>query len=155
MVLWDLGHTTPDPVSIQSTLYTLGNEGVTHCAMEASSHGLAQYRLHGVKLSAGAFTNLTQDHLDYHKDFEDYRAAKLKLFEELLPAGAPAVINADSLEREAFEAAAQAANLKPFTYGWKGDQLWIDEITPHATGQKLRLQWETSEGDKETIVQLL
>ena len=150
----DLGHTTPDPVSIQSTLAILANEGVTHCAMEASSHGLAQYRLHGVKLAAGAFTNLTQDHLDYHKDFEDYRNAKLKLFSELLPTGAPEVINADSPEREIVEKVALKAGLKPFTFGWKGDHLWIDEITPRATGQELRLQWETPEGDKETIVQL-
>ena len=87
----DLGHTTPDPVSIHSTLAILANEGVSHCAMEASSHGLAQYRLHGVKLSAVAFTNLTQDHLDYHPDFEDYRNAKLKLFSELAPVGSPAM----------------------------------------------------------------
>ena len=150
----DLGHTTPDPVSIQSTLSILANEGVTHCAMEASSHGLAQYRLHGVKLAAGAFTNLTQDHLDYHTDFDDYRAAKLKLFSELLPEGAPAVINADSREREIVEQSAKEAGLIPFTYGWKGDHLWIDEITPRSTGQELRLQWETPGGDKETLVQL-
>ena len=62
----DLGHTTPDPVAIHATLDKLAREGVTHAAMEASSHGLSQYRLHGVKLAAGAFTNLTQDHLDYH-----------------------------------------------------------------------------------------
>jgi UDP-N-acetylmuramoyl-L-alanyl-D-glutamate--2,6-diaminopimelate ligase len=100
----DLGHTTPDPVMIHETLAKLANEGVTHAAMEASSHGLAQYRLHGVKLAAGAFTNLTQDHLDYHANFDDYRRAKLKLFSELLPKGAPAVINADSAELDAFEA---------------------------------------------------
>lgn len=150
----DLGHTTPDPVSIQSTLAILANEGVTHCAMEASSHGLAQYRLHGVKLAAGAFTNLTQDHLDYHKDFEDYRNAKLKLFAELLPQGAPAVINADSPERDLFERVAHDAGLAPFTYGWKGGDLRIDEITPRATGQTLRLQWETRDGEKETLVEL-
>ncbi len=75
----DLGHTTPDPVAIHETLDKLAGEGVTHAAMEASSHGLAQYRLHGVKLAAGAFTNLTQDHLDYHTDFDDYRRAKMKL----------------------------------------------------------------------------
>jgi UDP-N-acetylmuramoyl-L-alanyl-D-glutamate--2,6-diaminopimelate ligase len=85
----DLGHTTPDPVAIHATLDKLAGEGVTHAAMEASSHGLSQYRLHGVKLAAGAFTNLTQDHLDYHKDFDDYRRAKMRLFSELLPKGAP------------------------------------------------------------------
>ena len=150
----DLGHTTPDPVSIHSTLATLAHEGVTHAAMEASSHGLAQYRMHGVKLAAGAFLNLTQDHLDYHKDLDDYLNAKLKLFTELLPKGAPAVINADSPHRERVEAVALEAGLKPFTFGWRGDHLWIDEITPRNTGQELRLQWETPQGDKETIVQL-
>ena len=82
----------------------------------------SQHRLDGVKLAAGAFTNLTQDHLDYHPDFDDYRRAKMRLFSELLPKGAPAVINADSPEREAFEAAAKAAGLKPFTVGWRGDR---------------------------------
>ena len=75
----DLGHTTPDPVAIHSTLQTLAGQGVTHCAMEASSHGLAQYRLDGVTLNAAAFTNLTQDHLDYHPTFDDYRHASRRL----------------------------------------------------------------------------
>ena len=109
--------------------------------MEASSHGLSQYRLDGVKLAAGAFTNLTQDHLDYHPDFDDYRRAKMRLFSDLLPKGAPAVINADSPEREAFEAAAKAAGLKPFTVGWRGDHLRIDEASPRGTGQDLNIQW--------------
>jgi len=137
----DLGHTTPDPVAIHETLDKLAGEGVTHAAMEASSHGLAQYRLHGVKLAAGAFTNLTQDHLDYHTDFDDYRRAKMKLFTELLPKGAPAVINADSPELEAFEAAAKAAGLKPFTVGWRGRDLRISEALPRGTGQDLVIQW--------------
>lgn len=137
----DLGHTTPDPVAIHETLDNLAGEGVTHAAMEASSHGLAQYRLHGVKLAAGAFTNLTQDHLDYHTDFDDYRRAKMKLFTELLPNGAPAVINADSPELDAFEAAAKAAGLKPFTVGWRGRDLRISEALPRGTGQDLVIQW--------------
>jgi UDP-N-acetylmuramoyl-L-alanyl-D-glutamate--2,6-diaminopimelate ligase len=151
----DLGHTTPDPVAIHETLDKLAGEGVTHLAMEASSHGLAQHRLDGVKLAAGAFTNLTQDHLDYHPTFDDYRQAKLKLFANLLPKGAPAVINADSPEREAFEAAAVKAGLKPFTVGWRGDHLWFDEIIPRGTGQDLRLQWEHAPGDdRERVVHL-
>lgn len=150
----DLGHTTPDPVAIHATLDSLAGEGVTHLAMEASSHGLEQHRLDGVKLAAGAFTNLTQDHLDYHVTFDDYRKAKLKLW-SLLPRGAPAVINADSPEREAFEAAAKAAGLKPITFGWRGDRVWFDEITPRGTGQDLRLQWEHAPGDdREMVVNL-
>lgn len=137
----DLGHTTPDPVAIHDTLAKLAREGVTHAAMEASSHGLSQYRLHGVKLAAGAFTNLTQDHLDYHKDFDDYRRAKMKLFSELLPKGAPAVINADSPELEAFETVAKEAGLKTFTVGWRGRDLRISEALPRGTGQDLVIQW--------------
>jgi UDP-N-acetylmuramoyl-L-alanyl-D-glutamate--2,6-diaminopimelate ligase len=137
----DLGHTTPDPVAIHATLDKLAREGVTHAAMEASSHGLSQYRLHGVKLAAGAFTNLTQDHLDYHHDFDDYRRAKMKLFSELLPKGAPAVLNADSPELEVFEMTAREAGLKPFTVGWRGRDLRISEVSPRGTGQDLVIQW--------------
>ncbi len=147
----DLGHTTPDPVAIHETLSNLAREGVTHAAMEASSHGLSQYRLHGVKLAAGAFTNLTQDHLDYHKDFDDYRRAKMKLFSELLPAGAPAIVNADSPELEAFEAVAREARLKTFTVGWRGRNLRISEALPRGTGQDLVIQWGESAVNERTI----
>ncbi len=119
--------------------------------MEASSHGLSQYRLHGVKLAAGAFTNLTQDHLDYHSDFDDYRAAKMKLFTELLPMGAPAVLNADSPELEAFETAAREAGLKPFTVGWRGRDLRISEALPRGTGQDLVIQWGDAPGNERKI----
>ncbi len=137
----DLGHTTPDPVAIHETLATLADQGVTHCAMEASSHGLVQYRLDAVKLAACAFTNLTQDHLDYHNTMEEYREAKLRLFSELTPPGSPAVVNADSPERGAFESAAKTAGLRPVSVGWRGDDLKIEELMPRATGQKLFLKW--------------
>lgn len=87
--------TTPDPISLHRLLSELADEGVTHAAMEASSHGLDQCRLDGVKLAAGAFTNLGRDHMDYHPDMEDYMRAKMRLFTDLLPQGAPAVIFAD------------------------------------------------------------
>jgi UDP-N-acetylmuramoyl-L-alanyl-D-glutamate--2,6-diaminopimelate ligase len=151
----DLGHTTPDPVAIHQTLSKLLGDGVSHVAVEASSHGLAQFRLDGVKLAAGAFSNLTQDHLDYHPDFDDYRRAKLRLFTDLLPKGAPACINADSAERPVFEAAAREAGLKPFTFGWKGDHLWFDEIIPRGTAQDLVVQWEVAPGqDAERRIKL-
>ncbi len=79
--------TTPDPVSLHETLAELAGEGVTHLAFEASSHGLDQHRLDGVRLKAAAFTNLGRDHLDYHPTMEAYLAAKLRLFSELLPRG--------------------------------------------------------------------
>lgn len=80
--------TTPDAVSLVQSLARLQSAGVDHVALEASSHGLDQHRLDGVTLSAGGFSNLTRDHLDYHGTMESYRAAKLRLFTELLPEGA-------------------------------------------------------------------
>ncbi len=137
----DLGHTTPDPVAIHATMQALAHEGVDYCAMEASSHGLAQYRLDAVRLGAVAFTNLTQDHLDYHNDMDAYRAAKLRLFAELAPQGCPAIVNADSDQRTAFEGAARAAGLEIVSVGWRGEDLKIEELMPRATGQTLFLRW--------------
>lgn len=144
----DLGHTTPDPVAIHATLQKLAEDGVTHAAMEASSHGLAQFRLDAVRLSAVAFTNLTQDHLDYHNTMDEYRAAKLRLFSELAPHGCPAVVNADSDQRLFFEAAAQDAGLDVVSVGWRGADLKIEELMPKATGQRLFLDWR---GEKAAI----
>ena len=144
----DLGHTTPDPVAIHATLQKLAEDGVSHAAMEASSHGLVQYRLDAVRLSAVAFTNLTQDHLDYHNTMDEYRAAKLRLFSELAPHGCPAVVNADSDQRLFFEAAAQDAGLEIISVGWRGADLKIEELMPKATGQRLFLNWR---GEKAAI----
>jgi len=90
--------TTPDPVALHRDLAGLVRQGIEHVAVEASSHGLHQYRLDGLSVSAAAFTNLTRDHLDYHGDMEHYRAAKDRLFTTLLEEGAPAVLNRDSAE---------------------------------------------------------
>ncbi len=95
-----LQHTTPDPVQMHAALADLTRDGVQHLAVEASSHGLAQNRLDGMRIAAGAFTNLTRDHLDYHGTFEDYFKAKMRLFDELLAPGAVAVVNADIAEAE-------------------------------------------------------
>lgn len=141
----DVGHTTPDPVTIHETLEMLAGQGVTHCAMEASSHGLEQHRLDGVALSAVGFLNFTQDHLDYHHSMEEYLGAKLRLFRSLAPEGVPAIVNADSPQRDDFEAAAKAAGLKLVSFGWKGEDLWIDELMPKATGQSLFLYWRDVE----------
>jgi len=143
----DLGHTTPDPVAIHQTLQSLARDGVTHAAMEASSHGLAQYRLDAVKLSAGAFTNLTQDHLDYHPTFEAYREAKLRLVKELIPATYPVIINADSDERKSFERAAKIGACPVVSVGWRGADLKISELMPRATGQTLFLNWRGQEAE--------
>jgi UDP-N-acetylmuramoyl-L-alanyl-D-glutamate--2,6-diaminopimelate ligase len=140
----DLGHTTPDPVAIHETLDALAVDGVTHAAMEASSHGLDQHRLDGVTLAAGAFLNLTQDHLDYHETMEAYRAAKLRLW-TLLPKGAPAVINADAADAAPFERAAREHGLDVVTCGWRAGDLKIAEIWPRPNGQRIDLRWRGSE----------
>ncbi len=115
--------TTPDPVALHELLERLAASGVTHLAMEASSHGLDQKRLDGVRLAAGAFTNLTRDHMDYHATVEDYLAAKLRLFNDLLPDGAPAVIDADSAIAPRVIAAARMRGLKVLTVGRNGEAI--------------------------------
>ena len=96
--------TTPDPVALHQTLAALAGRGIDCAAIEASSHGLAQYRLDGIAFAAAAFTNLTRDHLDYHGDMAAYRAAKARLFTALLAPGGTAVLNADSPEFAHFAA---------------------------------------------------
>lgn len=141
----DVGHTTPDPITIHETLKQLADQGVSHCAMEASSHGLEQYRMDGVELGAVAFTNFTQDHLDYHDTMDEYLNAKLRLFTQLAPRGIPAIINADSDHRGAFEQAAKSAGLDSLSVGWRGDDLKIQELMPHGTYQTLFLKWGSEE----------
>jgi UDP-N-acetylmuramoyl-L-alanyl-D-glutamate--2,6-diaminopimelate ligase len=120
--------TTPDPVSLHRLLAELADAGVTHAAMEASSHGLDQSRLDGVRLSAGAFTNLGRDHMDYHPTVEHYLAAKMRLFDTLLPKGAPAVIfSDDEWSKAAIEAAARAG-LDVRTVGRKGDYISLKRV---------------------------
>lgn len=132
--------TTPDPIALHKTIDRLSGEGVTHLALEASSHGLDQHRLDGLKLTAGGFTNITRDHLDYHPSFDDYRQAKLKLFSEVLPAKAGAVISADSEGAEAFIAAARKRGLKTLTVGAKGTDIHLFASERLGFSQKLRLR---------------
>jgi UDP-N-acetylmuramoyl-L-alanyl-D-glutamate--2,6-diaminopimelate ligase len=129
--------TTPDPVKLHQDLAQLAAEGVTHAAMEASSHGLDQFRLDGVKLTAGAFTNLSRDHLDYHADEEAYFAAKMRLFDDLLPADGVAVVDLD--EPWGIRAAAHAMrrDLEVFSIGRSGSDLRLLDVTPDASGQVL------------------
>ena len=115
--------TTPDPIALHEMLDRLAGAGVTHLALEASSHGLDQRRLDGVRFAAGAFTNLSRDHMDYHPTVEDYLAAKLRLFRALLPAGAPAIVNADSDVAARVVGAARVSGLRAFTVGTRGDGL--------------------------------
>ncbi len=131
--------TTPDPVTLHQTLDKLARDGVTHLAMEASSHGLDQRRLETVRLSAGAFTNLTRDHLDYHPDLDAYLAAKLRLFEVLLQPGQPAVIDADSEIAPRVIAACKARGLQVFTTGAKGGLLELVSAQPRPASTLLQV----------------
>lgn len=120
--------TTPDPVSLHQLLAELADAGVTHAAMEASSHGLDQHRLDGVRLSAAGFTNLGRDHMDYHPTVEDYMAAKMRLFDGVLPTGSPAVIFSDDPWSAQAIAAAKAAGHEVLTVGRKGDYLSLKRV---------------------------
>jgi len=133
------GLTTPDAGDVAALLADLARRGVTHLALEASSHGLEQRRLDGVNLTAAGFLNLTQDHLDYHQTMDAYRAAKLRLFEELPPAGRTAVLNADSDACPAFAAASRQHGLKVFTVGAMGEGLTLAGRTLLPEGQRLRI----------------
>jgi UDP-N-acetylmuramoyl-L-alanyl-D-glutamate--2,6-diaminopimelate ligase len=130
--------TTPDPVTLHRTLQELADEGVTHLALEASSHGLDQHRLDGVRITAAAFNNLGRDHLDYHPTMEAYLAAKLRLWQLLAP-GSPAVINRDGPAAEEAIAAARARGLTVMTTGVKGDALRLVDVQRSGFRQHLRL----------------
>jgi UDP-N-acetylmuramoyl-L-alanyl-D-glutamate--2,6-diaminopimelate ligase len=134
------GLTTPDAADVSALLAQLAQRGVTHLALEASSHGIDQRRLDGVELTAAGFTNLTQDHLDYHGTMGVYRAAKLRLFETLLPRGGAAVLNADSDAFPAFAAAAVTAGQTVLSVGQNGHAIRLQERTLLPDGQRLRLK---------------
>src|SRR5437016_4025621 len=132
--------TTPDPVALHRSLDQLAREGVTHLAIEASSHGLDQRRLDGVHVAAGGFTNLSRDHLDYHPTLEAYLAAKLRLFEHLIEPGGAAVIAADHTEASAVMAAAQARGLRLITVGERGDGIRLVASAIDGFAQVLRIR---------------
>jgi UDP-N-acetylmuramoyl-L-alanyl-D-glutamate--2,6-diaminopimelate ligase len=132
--------TTPDPVALHRSLETLASEGVTHLAIEASSHGLDQFRLDGLRLAAAAFTNITRDHLDYHPTFEAYFAAKLRLFESLVPKGGAAIVDVDHPHADAVLAAAKARGLSIVTVGRKATGIRIVDTAIDGFAQTVRLQ---------------
>ena len=132
--------TTPDPVALHRALDELAGEGVTHLALEASSHGLDQHRLDGVRVTAAAFTNLSRDHMDYHPTVEHYLAAKLRLFTDLAPEGGPAVIAADHEHSAAVIAAARARKLDVMTVGRHGEGIRLVDAAIDGFGQRMTIE---------------
>jgi UDP-N-acetylmuramoyl-L-alanyl-D-glutamate--2,6-diaminopimelate ligase len=137
--------TTPDPVALHRSLDALAGEGITHLAIEASSHGLDQSRLDGLQIAAAGFTNITRDHLDYHLTFEAYLAAKLRLFTDLLTPGATAVVDVDHAHADAVTAATTARGLSVISVGRKGSGIRLVQSTIEGFAQKLSL---THDGEK-------
>jgi len=133
------GLTTPDIVTFLANMAGLAREGVTHVAYEASSHGLSQFRSEGLRVAAGAFTNLSRDHLDYHRDMADYFDAKMRLFGEVVEEGGAAVLWADDEWSAAAIGRARTRGLRLFTVGGKGDTLRLLARTPTQLGQVLEL----------------
>jgi UDP-N-acetylmuramoyl-L-alanyl-D-glutamate--2,6-diaminopimelate ligase len=135
-----LSHTTPDPVEIHALLAQLAQDGIDHLALEASSHGLDQHRLDGVRIRACGFTNITRDHMDYHPTFDHYLAAKLRLFTEVVEKGGIAVVNADAEHSDRFIAAAKARGLMLLTVGEKGETIRLLARAGMGDAQRLSLR---------------
>ena len=136
------GLTTPDIVTFLANMSGLAREGVSHVAYEASSHGLSQFRNEGLRVVAGAFTNLSRDHLDYHADMDDYFAAKMRLFDEIVCEGGAAVIWADDAWSDKARDHASARGLRLVTVGESGTAIRLVSRTPGQLGQVLELECE-------------
>jgi UDP-N-acetylmuramoyl-L-alanyl-D-glutamate--2,6-diaminopimelate ligase len=137
-----LAHTTPEPIELHMLIDKMAADGVDHLAMEASSHGLDQYRLDGARVTAAAFTNLTRDHLDYHRDAEAYLYAKLRLFGEVMAPGGIAILNADDPAFVDFEDICWARGHRIISVGGKGADLCLVESQPGVDGQRLQVEWQ-------------
>ena len=140
-----LGFTTPEPISLHRTLNEMGD--VTHLAMEVSSHGLAQYRADGVRFSIAAFTNLTQDHLDFHASFTEYQQAKQRLFGELLQEDGIAVINKDGAKADEMLTVAKARGIRTITTGKQGEILHLAAMSPRPEGLSVQVNYEGQSWD--------
>jgi UDP-N-acetylmuramoyl-L-alanyl-D-glutamate--2,6-diaminopimelate ligase len=142
--------TTPDPIELHRTLDRLAAEGVTHLALEASSHGLDQKRLDGVRIQAGGFTNLSRDHLDYHPSIEAYLAAKLRLFDTLIAPGGTAVVGIDDCYAGQAVEAAKKRGLKIMTVGTQGDDIKLTSGAIDGFAQVVTL----AHGGRDTTIKL-
>ncbi|WP_424361722.1 Mur ligase family protein [Methylocystis parvus] len=141
--------TTPGPVELARTLDELAARGITHLAMEASSLGIDQRRLDGVRLTAAGFTNFSRDHLDHHRDMEEYFAAKMRLFDTLLQPGQPTVLDADSDVAGRVAGVCKARGLNLMAVGAKGETIALLEMRPRALSTALRLRHENQEYEIE------
>jgi UDP-N-acetylmuramoyl-L-alanyl-D-glutamate--2,6-diaminopimelate ligase len=142
------GLTTPDIVTFLSNMAGLAREGVTHAAFEASSHGLSQYRIEGLPVRAGAFTNLSRDHLDYHGTMEAYLEAKLRLFTEVIDEDGAAVVWMDDHASARVAELASERGLTLLTIGTRGETLKLVKREPTQLGQTLTIE---AEGKTYTI----
>ncbi|MEO1152808.1 MAG: UDP-N-acetylmuramoyl-L-alanyl-D-glutamate--2,6-diaminopimelate ligase [Pseudomonadota bacterium] len=137
-----LAHTTPDAITLHRMLAEVAEAGIDHAAMEASSHGLDQRRLDGVRIVAAGFTNFSQDHLDYHGTLEAYFAAKAGLFDRVLPEDGTAVVNIDDPMGPEVVAIAEGRGCDLLTVGRaEGAALRLADQRFDATGQELRFEW--------------
>lgn len=141
------GLTTPDPVALQTNLAKLAGDGITHAALEASSHGLDQHRLDGVLLTAAGFTNLGRDHLDYHADVEEYLTAKLRLFRDLLPSGGTVVADPGEPYADRVLAVAEERGLRVITVGETGQDLKLTGLRQSGFSQVLTIATERGDYD--------
>jgi UDP-N-acetylmuramoyl-L-alanyl-D-glutamate--2,6-diaminopimelate ligase len=137
-----LEQTTPDPIELHGLLARLSESGIDHLALEASSHGLDQYRLDGVRVRAAAFTNITRDHLDYHSDFENYLRAKLRLFTDILEHGGLAVVDIDQVHASEFLSAAKRREAQIITVGTEGASLRLVDSKACSDRQLLSIGFE-------------
>lgn len=139
------GLTTPDIVTFLANMHGLAREGISHVAYEASSHGLSQYRNEGLRVQAGAFTNLSRDHLDYHKDMEDYFAAKMRLFDDVVEPGGWAVVWSDDEWSDRAAAHARKRGLRLLSVGSRcldnSDGILLAGRTPTPLGQTLTIEF--------------
>ncbi|MEZ5826031.1 MAG: UDP-N-acetylmuramoyl-L-alanyl-D-glutamate--2,6-diaminopimelate ligase [Geminicoccaceae bacterium] len=132
--------TTPDPVLLHRLCSQMATAGVDHLALEASSHGLDQFRLDAISFAAAAFTNISRDHFDYHGSYEAYLEAKSRLFAELLPADGTAVLNADVPEFDGLRSIVERRGIRLVDYGFEAKRYRIVDIHPGATGQHIELE---------------
>jgi len=137
----ETGLTTPDIVTFLSQMHALEKQGVTHVAFEASSHGLSQYRNEGIRVAAGAFTNLSHDHLDYHTTMDAYFAAKMRLFDEVVADNGAAVIWADDVWSPRAIEHAERRGLRVLAVGRNGGGIRLLSRTPGQLGQTLEIEY--------------